>query len=178
MTTHVATEAAKTCCNIAAESWMLIHSSSYSRHLIQCKNHESLWVNKSTCQIDRTALMRIHAAAKATNTYHNVAAKVLATQSWWFMSPTPDSLQKSWVSMSDQFYERAKSTALLLRLPAQRQKQLISAMKSLPKSWMPIRNGSYSRNLFQAKQRQKKTKVRKLSFLEGICRNFGCRHEI
>ena len=37
-------------------------------------------------------------------------------------------MQKSWVSMSQQFYERAKSTALLLRLPKQRQKQLISGM--------------------------------------------------
>ena len=42
MTTHVATEAAKICCNIAAESWMPIHNGSYSRHLIQCKNHEFL----------------------------------------------------------------------------------------------------------------------------------------
>jgi hypothetical protein len=100
--------------------------------------------------------MRIHTAAKATNTYHDVTAKVLATQTWWFLSLTPDSMQKSWVSMSEQFYERAKSTALLLRLPAQRRKELISAMISLPKSWMPIRNGSYSRNLFQAMQRQKK----------------------
>ena len=55
MTTHIAAEATNICC----QSWMLIHNCSCSRHLIQWKNHEFLWVNKSTCQIDRTALMRI-----------------------------------------------------------------------------------------------------------------------
>jgi hypothetical protein len=44
--------------------------------------------------------MRIHTAAKATNTYHDEAAKVLAAQSRWFLSLTPDSMKKSWVLMS------------------------------------------------------------------------------
>ena len=116
--------------------------------------------------------MRSHTAAKATNTYHDVAAKVLATQSRWFLSPTPDSMQKSWFSMSQQFYQRAKSTALHLRLPAQRQKQLISAMISPPKSWTLIRNGSYRRHLFQAMQRQKKIRrSEKLCFSSASAEN-------